>query len=99
MSASPVTVIARFRAKPGEADAVREILLSLLAPTRAEQGCLNYDLHQSATSPDEFLFHENWTTQEDLDRHLKSPHVVQAISKVLPLTAGSPEVTLWSRIG
>ena len=43
-----VTVIAFHRAKPGKEDDLREALLSLCDPTRAEKGCINYDLHVSA---------------------------------------------------
>jgi quinol monooxygenase YgiN len=39
-----VTVIAYHRAKPGKEGALREALLAVCAPTRAEKGCINYDL-------------------------------------------------------
>jgi quinol monooxygenase YgiN len=42
-----LTVIAHVRAKPGQESRVRQLLEGLLAPTRAEAGCINYDLHQS----------------------------------------------------
>lgn len=77
---------------------MREILSSLPAPTRQEAGCVNYDLHQSVNDPTVFLFHENWRSQEDLDRHLKSAHVTQALGQVAPLLAEPPQITLWNRI-
>lgn len=42
-----VTVIAHRRAKPGTEHALREALLAVCAPTRAEKDCINYDLHDS----------------------------------------------------
>ncbi|MGE3312650.1 MAG: putative quinol monooxygenase [Limisphaerales bacterium] len=97
-TATPVTVIALVRAKPGKEGELRQILSSMVAPTRAEAGCLNYELHQSADDATRFAFHENWTTKADLDRHLASPHVTAALAKVGPLLAEAPQITLWGRI-
>jgi len=61
MAEGKVTVIARIKAKTGEVQRVKEELLKLLAPTRAENGCINFDMHQGAADHSQFLFHENWT--------------------------------------
>ena len=50
-----VTVIVRIRARPGMERWVDEELLSLLAPTRAEEGCLNYDMHRAVKDGALFL--------------------------------------------
>ncbi|MBX3746380.1 MAG: antibiotic biosynthesis monooxygenase [Verrucomicrobiae bacterium] len=99
MSFVPVTVVARIQAQAGRESELREILSALLAPTRGEEGCLNYDLHQAAEDPTVFLFHENWRSREDLDRHLGSAHVTEALGRAAPLVAGAPEIGLYSRVG
>ena len=43
---SPLTVIAKFKAKSGSEEQLYEELRNLVAPTRAEEGCINYDLHR-----------------------------------------------------
>jgi quinol monooxygenase YgiN len=94
-----VTVIAFHRAKPGKEQALREALLAVCAPTRAEKGCINYDLHESPDQPGVLVFLENWECMEDLDAHLASPHI-EAFRKVAPdLLAEPPDITLWSEIG
>ncbi|MDG3002398.1 putative quinol monooxygenase [Paludisphaera mucosa] len=70
-----VTLTASLKAKPGQEDAVKEALLSLVEPTRKEPGCLHYILHQSKTDPTLFMFYEQWEGQEALDAHGKSPHM------------------------
>ena len=55
-----LTVIARVRAKKGKASLLRKELRRLIAPTRAEAGCINYDLHESQDDPALFVFYENW---------------------------------------
>ena len=67
-----ITVVATFEARPGKETELKQLLLGLLAPTRKEAGCLNYDLHISPDHPAKFLFHENWTSKELLDAQLSA---------------------------
>ena len=78
---------------------MRAALIGLLAPTRNEAGCLNYDVHQSVDDPAKFLFHENWTSKAHLDAHLQSPHVKALLPRVDELCTGFPQITLWEAIG
>jgi len=48
---SQLTILAFFRAKPGQVQALGAALSALVVPTRAETECLNYDLHQSLCRP------------------------------------------------
>ncbi len=73
-------VVATIPAKPEEADAIRTALQELAAATRQEQGCLGYDLYESAAAPATFVTVERWTGQEALDAHMKSPHIAAALA-------------------
>ena len=94
-----VTVVARITARPGMEDRVREELRRLLAPTRAEPGCLNYDLHEAPGNPGEFMFHENWAGPAALDRHLASAHIGAWRAVAADLLARPIEITRWRRVG
>jgi quinol monooxygenase YgiN len=94
-----LTVVATFQARPGQEAGLRAALTGLLAPTRKEAGCLNYDLHQSPADPAKFLFHENWTSQAHLDAHLQSPHVQKLLPRVGELCDAAPQITVWERLG
>ncbi len=96
--AGKVTVIAFHRAKPGKEQALREALLAVCAPTRAEKGCLNYDLHVSPDDPGLLVFHENWESEADLDAHLASPHIEAFRTVAGELLAEPPDITLWQEI-
>jgi quinol monooxygenase YgiN len=99
MNAKSLTVIAQFKAKPGKESQIRQELLALVAPSRKDDGCLNYDLHQALDNPTRFLFHENWTSKAHLDRHLQQPELKAALARVDQLVAEPPQVTLWEKIG
>lgn len=99
MNPIPLTVVAQVQAKSGKEAEMRDLLSSLLAPSRQEVGCLNYDLHQSTDDPARFLFHENWSSKSDLDRHLASAHLAAVVARLGSLVAAPPQITLWSRVG
>jgi quinol monooxygenase YgiN len=98
MSTKTVTVVATFQARPGKEAVLRDALTGLVAPTRKESGCLNYDLHVSPEHPGRFLFHENWTSKVALDTHLQSPHVQALLPRVDALCSEPPAIVLWERL-
>jgi quinol monooxygenase YgiN len=93
-----VTVIATFEARPGKETELRNALVGLVAPTRQETGCLNYDLHVLPESPAKFLFHENWTTKAALDAHLQTPHIQALLPRLDELCTEPPAIVIWDRI-
>ena len=93
-----MTVLARVRARPGKEAEVRRLLRALVAPSRAEAGCLNYDLHQSAADPAEFMFYENWTSRAALDAHAASPHLREFGALGAGLLAAPVEITFWQML-
>lgn len=68
-------VIARVIARPDSVDAVKRILVGMLEPSRAEEGCLVYELLQCQDDPTDFTFVEEWTDAAALERHAASPHI------------------------
>ncbi|HEY1489986.1 MAG TPA: putative quinol monooxygenase [Verrucomicrobiae bacterium] len=93
-----VTVVATFQARPGKEAELKSALTGLVAPTRQEAGCLNYDLHILCEDPAKFLFHENWTSRAHLEAHLLSAHIKALLPRVDELCAASPAITIWDKI-
>ncbi len=93
-----VTVVARFKAKPGREDDLKKLLLALVVPSRTDEGCISYDLHQGIDERTIFLFYENWRSKELLDKHSATSHVQGFRSQVKDLLAEAPELTLMNLI-
>ncbi|MDF1800634.1 MAG: putative quinol monooxygenase [Planctomycetota bacterium] len=72
---SKLTIVANITCAPDKRDLVRAELEKLIAPTRAEAGCLQYDLHQDNEDPDRFLFFENWESRELWQDHMAAAHL------------------------
>ncbi|MDH3669260.1 MAG: antibiotic biosynthesis monooxygenase [Paracoccaceae bacterium] len=70
-----LTILAQITAMPGKEDLVRRELEKLVPVTRAEAGCLNYDLHVDNENPGFFAFYENWESRELWQQHRNAPHL------------------------
>lgn len=68
-------VIASIVAKAGSEQLVRKALLRLIAPTQAEPGFIQYDLHQSIEDARVFVFVESWQNRELHAQHMQSAHL------------------------
>jgi len=70
-----LTILAQITAVPGKETLVRTELEKLIEITRAEAGCLQYDLHVDTTNPGLFVFYENWETRDLWQTHMNAPHL------------------------
>ncbi|MEL6675942.1 MAG: putative quinol monooxygenase [Bacteroidota bacterium] len=70
-----LTIVVTFTVEAEHLPFVTSELIKLLAPTRQEAGCINYDLHQDLEDPTHFVFYENWESAEHLLAHSKSAHI------------------------
>ncbi len=74
---SKLTIVARIKANKDKVELVKSELLKLIEPTRKEEGCLKYDLHQDNENPAVFIFYENWTSRELWQKHMNNTHLAE----------------------
>jgi quinol monooxygenase YgiN len=98
MSQEKVTVIAHIEVKPGTEGTFLKHAQTVVAATRGEAACINYDLHQSADDPTKFVFYENWTSLAGLDQHAKSEHIQIFRAGIADLIAKPVEIKLWKMV-
>jgi quinol monooxygenase YgiN len=77
MTNQKLTIVARILAKAEKRELVKSELLKLIDITRAEKGCLNYDLHQDNENENLFLFYENWESRESWQTHMQNSHLAE----------------------
>lgn len=70
-----LTIVANIIAHNDKIELVRTELVKLIEITRAEDGCVNYDLHQDNNNPAHFLFFENWQSRELWQKHMENTHL------------------------
>lgn len=101
MTHTIVTVVATVKVKHGHEEQAKQALRAAVAPTRAEPGCLQYDLHQSTTDPTQFLFYEAWSSDETLKAHSASTteHRLELRKQLGGLVDAPPSLTFWHNVG
>ncbi|WP_461538254.1 putative quinol monooxygenase [Spongorhabdus nitratireducens] len=95
---SQLTIVANITAKADKIELVKAELNKLIAPTLAEEGCINYDLHQDNENPAHFMFYENWASRELWQAHMGAQH----LKDYLAATEGAVEaftVNEMTRVG
>ncbi len=70
-----IRVVAHFKPKPGKLEEARRLLLGFTQPTRAEKGCVFYDLHENLDDPEDLTFIEEWDSVAELEAHGESAHI------------------------
>ena len=92
-----LVVNVHMQAAAGKEADLKQTLLGLVAPTRIESGCIQYDLHFDPKDAGKFMFYEIWTSREALDRHLESPHLKAFRARMPELLATPLALGLWEK--
>ncbi|KTD64498.1 putative quinol monooxygenase [Legionella spiritensis] len=93
-----VTVFAKLKSKKNKLEQTKKLLSSLIEPTKMEQGCIIYDLHQDQGNPLNFYFYEVWENKSLLNAHLNSPHVQHLFDRQKELLDNEIEVGFTEKV-
>jgi quinol monooxygenase YgiN len=61
--------------------------------SRAEPGCLHYELYADTENEHEFVFVEEWETEEALQRHFTTPHIAEFMQAITGAIIAPPDVS------
>ncbi len=67
-----ITSTIRITASENPDGEIVRVLRSLIEPTRVETGCISCGLYKDMHDPSIIIWVEEWKTQDDLERHLRS---------------------------
>lgn len=70
-----LVLTAQIQAKRDKVAEVEEVLRGLIEPTRAEDGCIVYDLHLNNEDNTMYVFIETWASTQAWQAHMQSPHM------------------------
>jgi quinol monooxygenase YgiN len=64
----------RIAVTPAKREQLRRALAAWVGPAEVEPGCLSCRILQEDSDPQAFFFEAQWTSRDDLIRHLRSEH-------------------------
>lgn len=94
-----IAVVAHITAQAETVALVEEVLQSYLAPTRAEEGCVKYELYRDLDNPLRFTFIEEWTSREALAVHSRSAHITAGRARLEGKLAEASWVQVLEKVG
>ena len=77
--------IVRFEALAGKDAAFRDALLSVIGPSRAEDGCLAMQVFEPVHEPGIFAIHSEWVDEAAFERHSAMPHTLRFLNSAREL--------------
>ena len=69
-----ITKRVTFIAKEGCEDKMKELLSAMVVPSKAEDGCIFYEIFQYEGNRRKFMAYESWRDEAALDGHKASAH-------------------------
>ena len=88
-----IIAILRMTVRPEKTEDLLQIVRGILEPTRVQKGCLSYSLCRDVEDENTFVIIERWSTQEDLERFVRSESYRRLLT-AMELLAEPPEVKI-----
>ncbi len=98
MNDKKIVLIAQLKVKKGNEDEAKQAALAIVADSRREAGCINYDFHQAIDDSTIFVWHETWANKSALEAHGKTEHFKQFSAAVKDITDEPLQLTLTKMI-
>ena len=70
-----ILVAGTVKYQPGAIEKLKSDMQKVVAATRKEDGCINYDFAVDISDPTTLIIFERWRDQKALEAHLQSTHV------------------------
>lgn len=77
-----IHIIVDFTAEPGERQFIIDAFTDLVVATRAEPGCLVFDLYTTVADDNGLILVEEWADQNAIDEHMTLGHTVRFLEVV-----------------
>src|ERR1035438_487633 len=87
------------RPRPGKELQLRDELMRVLEPTRAEPGCVRIHLYESTREPLFYFIHSEWIDERAFDAHAELPHIRRFLGLVDDLITHPLQAVRTKQIG
>lgn len=98
MNDDEIVLIARLKVKADKIEQAKAAALKIVADSRNEAGCINYDIHQSVEDETVFFWHETWANKAAIDEHFATPFFQEFFAVVGEVAAEPPQINLTRKI-
>jgi quinol monooxygenase YgiN len=87
-----IVVVGRVTTDAEKRDALIQIAQKVAAASRAESGCIGYRVYEDTEGAHDFVFVEEWESEEALQTHFRTAHIAEFMGSIMPAIVGAPDV-------
>jgi quinol monooxygenase YgiN len=87
-----IVVVGRVVTDTARREDLVRIAQAVARASREEKGCLSYRIYEDTEIENEFVFVEEWESQQALQRHFGTPHIAQFMRAVPAAVTAPPDV-------
>lgn len=92
------TVMIILESRQDSVEQLKQLLISIVDPSRRESTCLEYRLHQSITNPAQFVLYERWESKEAHQQQFQKPYILALGENIGQFLAGPYQVILAEEV-
>ena len=90
---------AKCSGKPERRIDVLRLAAAVAKPSKAEEGCISYEVYEQSSAGNEFLFFEEWADQAALDFHFQTPHFLEFVKAISECLQAPPSIRVYEVSG
>ena len=94
-----IVVAVTMFAKPAHRDDVIRLAQGMIAPSRAEAGCITYNFFADTRDPGGFHFFEEWESHDALKAHAATAHFLSYTAAIASHLEKPSEVRVYDVAG
>ncbi len=87
-----IVVIGRVSTDADKREELMRIGETVAAASRAEAGCISYRVYEATDLENEFVFVEEWRSDEALQQHFATPHIAEFMRAIPTAITAPPDV-------
>lgn len=87
-----IVVVGRVQTDADRRDGLIQVGQTVAKASREEQGCISYRIYQDTELENEFVFVEEWESDEALQRHFATSHVREFMQAIPATLVAPPDV-------
>ena len=87
-----IVAVGRVKTDAEKRQALIQIGQKVAAASRSESGCISYRIYQDTESAEDFVFVEEWESEEALQTHFRTAHIAEFMGSIMSAIVGAPDV-------
>ena len=93
-----IYVLANFEVKNDKLLDFINLCNELIKESRKEDGCISYHLQQNTEKENNFVFIEEWKSNEAIQKHNSSKHFTKIVPLLVEMCESAPVIQTFNRL-